>query len=184
MLLVRPAVGLLAWYAYSAVTRKALQRRVVDSMVLVAETRTPDGDWDALEATAAQLKAVMMVVPSPSVGDDASSRAATWVPVATKHKPTAGNPITFSVAVATSVATAAPPDLRGTAEIAYSAVQQTLYASPNKPVPTLTLRQCVAARDQRPRVVQDAVERVNWMKEVDTCLPLSPNDTKLLNQKV
>jgi hypothetical protein len=91
MMLLRPAIGLLTWYAYSAAQRTAVKRNSYASMLLVSELRRPDGgDMEKLRSVADQLPAATMdtipdswvplpfpLSPTGSVIDDSEAPAAT-----------------------------------------------------------------------------------------------------------
>jgi hypothetical protein len=183
MMLLRPAIGLFTWYAYSAAQRNVVKRNSFASMLLVSELRHPDGgDLKKLVSVAEKLPAIDTLSDS-------------WVPLSTMgtgppaadantHTHTSSIRTTKDIAVAYHQYTQPQSTESASASASGTLVPLLVSASlfvREKP-PTQSLPQLVSQRTTKPLIVQDVYERLNWMNAVDECVPAA--DTASLKDKI
>lgn len=154
MLLLRPAIGVFAWYAYSAVQRQRLVRQgTFASMQMLSSFRQPDGDSLQLET---------LGQPVTAIADD-------WVYLTGRNPklPTDSYRPTFRHTQHVACSFSNDGDTHG------SRPHSSIALFGPRAVPLLSLRQLVTERmDLRPYVEEDLTKRLAWEHAMAECRPL------------
>jgi hypothetical protein len=154
MLLLRPAIGVFAWYAYSAVQRQRLVRQgTFASMQMLSSFRQPDGD---------SLKLETLGQPVTAIADD-------WVYLTGRNPklPTDSYRPTFRQTQHVACSFSNDGDTHG------SRPHSSIALFGPRAVPLLSLRQLVTERmDLRPYVEEDLTKRLAWEHAMAECRPL------------
>jgi hypothetical protein len=161
MLLLKPAIGLFSWYAYSVVQRKGLEKGTYAAMQILSEMRTELGDASQIPSIGEKMKEASNIKDVVVILEDDS-----WIPIA-------GDCVKISKdvdAVVRVINSRAADDVVACCH-SQDGSNSALFG--RRTPSNKSLRELVSTRTQKMEIVEDIYERVNWNSKINECQPLS-----------